>query len=170
MQRARFSVLFRQPEQPRPSVPQSNSTPVQCRYTVPKTFPLAEQRKLPNPILSNSTSDKNEDELIPCPYHSYVSYERVWGTNVPVMDCDIFKLHHPFSMLVKGPRGAGKIEFVKHLLSLKRYIIKNSLEKIVMFYGRHQSYLFRSLAQEITCIEFCEGLPTNIEVMFHRSK
>ena len=27
-----------------------------------------------------------------------------------------------------------------------------------------------SLAQEIPCIEFYEGLPTNIEVMFDRSK
>ena len=29
---------------------------------------------------------------------------------------------------------------------------------------------FCSLAQEIPCIEFYEGLPTNIEVMFYRSK
>ena len=26
---------------------------------------------------------------------------------------DIFKLHHPFSMLVAGPRGAGKSDFGK---------------------------------------------------------
>ena len=95
---ARFSILPRHPEQPHPSVPQSDSTPVECRYTVPKTFPLPEQRKLPNPIPSNPTSDENEDELIPCPYDSRISYERVWGTNVPIMDYDIFELHHPFSM------------------------------------------------------------------------
>ena len=35
------------------------------------------------------------------------------------MDYDIFKLHHPFSMLVAGPRGTGKSEFVKQLLALK---------------------------------------------------
>ena len=29
------------------------------------------------------------------------------------MDYDMFKLHHPFIMLVAGPRGAGKSEFVK---------------------------------------------------------
>ena len=63
------------------------------------------------------TSDENEDELIPCSYDSRISYERVWGTNVPVTDYDIFKLHHPFSMLVAGPRGAAKSEFVKQLLS-----------------------------------------------------
>ena len=152
------------------SVPQSDSTPVQCRYTVPKTFPLPEQRKLPNPIPSNSTSDENEDELISCRYDSLISYERVWGTNVPVMDYDIFKLHHPFSILVAGRRGAGKIEFVKQLLSLKRYVMTNPPERIVWFYGRHQPDLFCSLTQEIPCIEFYEGLPTNIEVMFDRSK
>ena len=152
------------------SVPQSDSTPEQCRYTVPKTSPLSEQRKLPNPIPPNSTSDENEDELIPCPYDSRISYERVWGTNVPVMGHDIFKLHHPFSMLVAGPRSAGKSEFVKQLLSLKCYIMTNPPETIVWFYGRHQPDPFCSLTQEIPCIEFYEGLPTNIEVMSDRNK
>ena len=46
----------------------------------------------------------------------------------------------------------------------------NPPERIVLFYGRHQPDLFCSLAQEIPCIEFYEGLPTNIEVMFDRSK
>ena len=88
LQRARFSVLSRQPEQPHLSVTQSDFTPRQCGYTVPETSSLPEQRLLPNP-----TSDENEDELIPCPYDSRISYERVWGTNVAVMDYDIFKLH-----------------------------------------------------------------------------
>ena len=77
---------------------QTDSTPGQCGYTVPETSSLPEQGKLPNP-----TSDENEDKLIPCLYDSRISYERVWGTNVPVMDYNIFKLHHPFSMLVAGP-------------------------------------------------------------------
>ena len=86
------------------------------------------------------------------------------------MDYDIFKLHHPFSTLVAGPRGAGKSEFVKQILSLKCFIMTNPPERIVWFYGRHQPDLFCSLTQEIPCIEFYEGLPTNIEVMFDRSK
>ena len=73
-------------------------------------------------------------------------------------------------MLVAGPRGAGKSEFVKQLLSLKHHIMTNPQERIVWFYGRHQPDLFRSLAEEIRCIEFYEGLPTYIEVMFDRSK
>ena len=100
MRRARFSVLSRQPEQPHPSIPQSDSTSVQFG-----------NEKLPNhyhPTL-HQISDENEDELIPYPYDSRISFERVWGTNVPVMDHDIFKLHHPFSMLVAGPEVLEKV-------------------------------------------------------------
>ena len=157
LQRPRFSVLSTQPDQPQPSIPQSDSTPGQCWYAIPETSSLPEQKKLPNP-----TSDENEDELIPCPYDSCISYKRVWGTNVPVMDHDIFKLHHPFSTLVAGPRGAGKSEFVKQLLSLKRYIMSNPPERIVWFYGRHQPDLFRSLSQEIPSIDFLRILKSSL--------
>ena len=73
-------------------------------------------------------------------------------------------------MLVVGPPGAGKSEFVKQRLALKQFIMSNPPERIVWFYGRHQPDLFYSLVQELPCIEFYEGLPTNIEVMFDRSK
>ena len=142
-----------------------NGEPSICSATthfgnsLPKTSSLPEQRQLPNP-----TSNENEDELIPCPY------ERVWGTNVLVMDYDIFKLRHPFSMLVAGPLGEGKSEFVKQLLSLKQFIMTNPPERIVWFYGRDQPDLFCSLTKEIPNIEFYKGLPANIEVRFHRSK
>ena len=86
------------------------------------------------------------------------------------MDYNIFKLHHPFSILVAGPRGAGKSEFVKQLLSLKRYIMMDPPERIVCFSGRHQPDLFCSLIQEIPITEFYEALPKTIEVMFDRSK
>ena len=128
-----FLILSRQPEQPHSSEPQSDFTPGQCGYTVPETSSLPEQRKLPNLVPSNFTSDENEDELIPCPYDNRISYETVWETNVSVMDYDMFKLHHPFSMLVTGPQGGRKSEFVKQLLSLKRYIMTNPPERIVGF-------------------------------------
>ena len=99
---------------------------------MPETSSSPEQRQLSNPV-----SDENEDKLTPCLYDSRISYERVWDTNVPVMDCNIFKLHHPFSMSVAGPGGAGKSEFVKQLLSLKCYIMMDPAERIVWFYGRH---------------------------------
>ena len=86
--KARFAALSTQPDQPQPSASQF------CN-SLPKTFSIPEQRQLPNP-----SSDENEDELIPCSYDSRISYERVWDTNVPVMDHEMFKLHHPISMLV----------------------------------------------------------------------
>ena len=114
---------------------------------VPETSSLPEQRQPPNP-----TSDENEDELIPCLYDSRISYERVWGTNVLVMDYDIFKLHHPLQLL------------------LKCYIMTDPPERIVWFYDRHQPDLFCTLTQEIPSTELYEGLPTNIDVMFDRSE
>ena len=65
LRRARFSVLSSQPDQPKPSIPETDSTPVQFGNSLPKTPPLPEQKKLPNPVPSNSTSDVNEDDLIP---------------------------------------------------------------------------------------------------------
>ena len=164
MLRARFLPSSTQQDRPQPSIPLADSAPTQFGNSLPKTS-LPKQKELPNP-----TSDENEDELIPCSDDSRINYERVWCTNVHVMDYDIFKLHHPFSMLVTGPRGAGKGEFLKQLLSLKRFIVTNPPERIVWFYGRQQPDLFRSLTEEKPCIEFYEGLPTNIEVMFDRSK
>ena len=158
-----------QPDQFQPSIPQSDSIPAQFGNSLPKTSPLSEQKKLPNPVPSNSASNQNEDELIPCTYDSRISYARIWDTKT-CYGLYIFKLHHPFSMLVAGPRGAGKSELVKQLLSLKHFIMTNPLERIVWFYGRHQPNLFCSLAEEIPCIEFYEGLPTNTAVMFDRSK
>ena len=78
--RAHFSVSSTQSDQPQPSIPEADSTPTQFGNSLPKTSPLPEQNKLPNP-----TSDQTEDNLISCPYHSHISYERIWGTNVPVM-------------------------------------------------------------------------------------
>ena len=151
-------------------MPQWDSTPIQFGNSLPKTSSLPEQKKLPNLILSKSSSDQNENKLIPCPYDSRISYERVWGTNIPVMDYHIFKLHHPFSMLVAGPRDVGENKLIKLVLSLKHYIMANPPERIVWFYGRHQPDLFCSLTQEIPSTEFHEGLSTNIGVMFDRSK
>ena len=85
LRRARISVLSTQPDRPQPSIPETGSTTTQFGNGLPKTPPLPEQKKLPNPVPANSTSDENEDELIPCPYESRISYERIWGTNVDLM-------------------------------------------------------------------------------------
>ena len=151
-------------------MPEWDSTPIQFGNSLPETSSLSEQKKLPNLILSKSASDQNKNKLIPCPYDSRISYKRVWGTNIPVMDYHIFKLHHPFSLLVAGPRDAGENIFVKQVLSFKHYIMMNLPERIVLLYGRHQLDLFCSLTQEIIRIEFYKGLSMNIEVTFNRSK
>ena len=83
------------------------------------------------------------------------------------MDYDILKLHHPFSMLVAGRRGAGKSETTLILETLHH---NESSRENCLVLGRHQPDLFCSLTQEIPSIEFYEGLPTNIEVKFDRSK
>ena len=75
--KARSAVLSTQPDQPQPSIPQLDSTLPQFGNSLPKTSPLPEQNKLPNPVPANSTSDENEGELIPCPYDSRISYERI---------------------------------------------------------------------------------------------
>ena len=49
LRRARFPVLPSQPDQPKPSIPETDSTPVQFGESLPKTPPLPEQKKLPNP-------------------------------------------------------------------------------------------------------------------------
>ena len=103
LSKAPYSTISSHAVRAHSSIPQSDSMPVQCGYTALEPSSPPEQRKLPNPILPNSTLYENEDELIPCPYDSRLSCERVWGTNVPVMDYNIFKLHHPFSMLGAGP-------------------------------------------------------------------
>ena len=83
--KAHFSGLSMQPDQPQPSIPDVDSTLVQFGNSLPKTSSLPEQNKLPNPAPYNSTSDENEDELIPCPYDSRTSYERIWSINVDLM-------------------------------------------------------------------------------------
>ena len=47
------SVLSREPEEPKALVPQSDSTPGQCRYPVRQIL-LSEQCKLRNPVQTNS--------------------------------------------------------------------------------------------------------------------
>ena len=119
---------------------------------------------------NTQTETTSDEDLIPCTYDSRISYRKCMGQLVPVMDYDVLKIHHPFSMMVAGPRGAGKTEFVKQLLSLKDIIMTDPPERIVWFYGRYQPELFQCLCQEIPAIEFHEGLPSNIETVFNRSQ
>ena len=59
--RARFSVFSRQPDHSQPSIPEANFY----------------------------TDDQIEDNLIPCPYDSCISYERIW-----VYQCSCYGLRY----------------------------------------------------------------------------
>ena len=61
--KARFSVLSTQADQPHSCIPEAHFTPTQFGNSLPKTSPLPERKKLPNPF-----------HLIPCPYDSRISY------------------------------------------------------------------------------------------------
>ena len=72
LSKAPYSNISSHVERAHLLAPQSDSMTVQFGNSLPKTSSLPEEKKLPNPLPSNSTSDENEDELIPCPYDSRV--------------------------------------------------------------------------------------------------
>ena len=92
LSKAPYSTISSHAVRAHSSVPQSYSTPAQFGNSLPKHPHYLSKRNY-----QTQFHPTNGNELIPCPYDSHISYERIWGTNVPVMDYDIFKLHHPFS-------------------------------------------------------------------------
>lgn len=65
------------------------------------------------------------------------------------------KLLHPFTMVIAGPTGCGKTYFVRDLIEHKSEMFSIVPDKIVWFYGIHQS-----LYEEMSDVTFIEGLPT----------
>ena len=60
LRRAHFSVLSMLPDQSQPPIPKTDSTPEQFGKSLPKTPPLLEQEKLPNPVQARSHNEANE--------------------------------------------------------------------------------------------------------------
>ena len=86
--KAVYSTISSHAEQPYPPVLQSKFTLVQYGYTAPRTSSEPENYQTqyhPTP---------HQMKMKTCPSDSRISYERVWDSNVPVMDYDIFKLYH----------------------------------------------------------------------------
>ena len=84
LRRAHFSVLSSQPDQPQASIPEADSTPTQVCSSLPEHPHYLSKRNYQtqyHPTLHQI----NEDQLIPCPYDSCISYERIWGTHVDLM-------------------------------------------------------------------------------------
>ena len=69
------------------------------------------------------------------------------------------KFQHPFTMIVTGPTGCGKTQWVKDLLGAD--MIEPAPQRIVFFYKRWQP-----LYDEMKClgpIEFYNELPPNLD-------
>ncbi|GFY45942.1 uncharacterized protein TNIN_205971 [Trichonephila inaurata madagascariensis] len=68
---------------------------------------------------------------------------------------DSLKLVHPFTLILAGPSGSSKSQFVKKLIENK--MIKPFPKKIVWCYG-----VYQTLYEEMSNISFHEGIPSNL--------
>ncbi|GFX85997.1 uncharacterized protein TNCV_3719411 [Trichonephila clavipes] len=68
---------------------------------------------------------------------------------------DYLKLVHPFTLILAGPSGSGKSQFVKKLIENK--MIKPFPKKIIWCYG-----VYQALYEEMLNISFHEGIPSNL--------
>ncbi len=78
-------------------------------------------------------------------------------------------LQHPFTMMVTGPTGSGKTQWVQELLLRKIIMIEPTPKKILWFYQRWQP-LYTSIKALISNVEFIQGLPLNIKRDDHFDK
>ena len=66
-------------------------------------------------------------------------------------------LHHPFTLLISGPTGCGKTEFVKRLINSSKIISAPIPERIIYFYGEYQDKF-----NDMVNVEFIQGLPESV--------
>ena len=74
----------------------------------------------------------------------------------------VFKLIHPFTMIIAAPTGFGKSHFVAKLLKHRETMIEPPPERIIYLYKRWQP-LFEEMKESIPNIEFIQGLPYNLQ-------
>ena len=89
---------------------------------------------------------------------------------ISVLEIMEVTLKHPFSMLVAGGRKTGKTEFTKSLLLHANKLISPPLQRIVWCYAKHQPELYESLMEINPAIEYVEGIPSELNEMFDRTK
>ncbi|GFX63392.1 uncharacterized protein TNCV_3619951 [Trichonephila clavipes] len=68
---------------------------------------------------------------------------------------DSLKLVYPFTLILAGPSGSGKSQFVKKLIENK--MIKPFPKKMIWCYG-----VYQALYEEMSNISFHEGIPSNL--------
>uniref|UniRef100_A0A158P4C4 AAA+ ATPase domain-containing protein n=1 Tax=Tetranychus urticae TaxID=32264 RepID=A0A158P4C4_TETUR len=68
-------------------------------------------------------------------------------------------LRHPFTMLIAGPTGSGKTEFVRKLIIKRETICDPAPERIIYYYSEYQE-IFDSMLN----VEFVKGLPDEIKL------
>lgn len=66
-------------------------------------------------------------------------------------------LRHPFTMLIAGPTGSGKTEFVKKLILGRSILCSPPPQKITYFYSEYQSTF-----DDMKNVSFIKGLPEKI--------
>lgn len=74
-------------------------------------------------------------------------------------------LRHPFTMLIAGPTGSGKTEFVKKMINSNARISSPAPQRVIYFYGEYQNKF-----NEFNDVELIRGLPENILSMVDADK
>src|SRR3981189_3491582 len=78
------------------------------------------------------------------------------------MECSRMVFKHPFTLLVTGPTGSGKTQFVTNLLINSDLMIDKKIDKIIYCYGIYLQETFDQLKKLFPNIEFIEGINENI--------
>ena len=71
------------------------------------------------------------------------------------------RLQHPYTCLVAGPTGCGKMQFIKKIIEQGECITNGSAEKIFWLYGEYQP-AYIELSQKFSNISLIEGIPENL--------
>ena len=77
------------------------------------------------------------------------------------------KLIHPSNIIVSGPTGSGKTQFVTRLLELQ--LLDPFPSRIVYLYSEWQD-AYNKLLQSIPSIEFVKGFPDRLMDLFSANK
>jgi hypothetical protein len=87
------------------------------------------------------------------------------STNLTANATTLFPFKSPFRLIVAGPSGAGKTEFVKQLIDHRSSMIKPPPDHIIWYYAVAQPWFFLYGDR----VEFREGLPDSEAMCSHKN-